>query len=168
MNQNNIDKDRLNRFLRKEKSAELTHTQKKLAQKIGVVALTATLLLSAHYLSTETAGGSDLPSGEIDTSIDTLYVETGARWRHDPYTDNTNADGSSTYIGEQDDSIMIEADNNIRVMEDKDNGEWYGVPVTALESVDPDFNPRGDKDGVIWVNTAKAHINGTIELDDKE
>lgn len=167
MNQHSVDKDRLNQVLRKEKSSETTPAQRILAQKIGVAALTATLLVGSYYLHAEAAGGRDLPGGEIDSSIDTLYVETGARWRHDPYTDSGNPDGSSTYIDEQGDSIMIEADSNIRVMEDKDNGDWYGVPVEALKSVDPDFEPEGDKDGVIWVNTAKAHVNGTIEIDNK-
>jgi hypothetical protein len=68
-----------------------------------------------------------------------------------------NGEGNNQ-IPSIDNEITLSKTEDIRVHEDETNGDWFGIPVADIEKINPDFNDKGDKDGVVWVNRQGADV----------
>lgn len=94
--------------------------------------------------------------GKVDPSIESITLEEGARIRSDPYV--ADKEDPSNSLAQIDRDIVLKAQNQIRVSEDVINGDWYGIPKAEASKLTSDPDIANDKDGVVWVNSQRAHI----------
>lgn len=99
--------------------------------------------------------------GEINPTINEIYIEEGANFRHDPVVEDN--DGGNVIETIEQPLNIEDLSGKIRVRDDKINGDWYGIPIEDIKKVNPDFKDRGDNDDIAWVNTQKADITSSTE-----
>lgn len=110
---------------------------------LGVVA-GATGLVSAE-------GGTDNPDrGELKPNIE-ITLSEDARLRNDPSVSNN-------LVYETTQSVTVNTEDEVRVLNNTDNGTWYGVNKEDIAAAIPSFDGDNDKDGIVWVNEATASI----------
>lgn len=111
---------------------------------LGVLA-TAGLLLGAKGLE----GGTNDPSRFThDTNVTAVHFDEGANVRHDPFVSS-----DTPAISHLDKPIEISTPDGAFEHTERHNGTWVGVKVTDMPR---DFDTKGDKDGIVWVNLQKA------------
>lgn len=117
-------------------------------QVAGGIAAGAALVAGGFGLN-HMGGGDNLPErGDLDTSISSITLEQGANIRFDPEV--KNAVTGPTLIESTDAEVTVTTDEGVRVLEDTNNGTWYGFEATQI----PDLGNTNDKDGIVWVNEA--------------
>lgn len=95
--------------------------------------------------------------GDIDGTIQSLTLNPEANLRHDPSAQYGENDNLVLNLGA---TVEINAVNDIRVLNDTNNGTWYGIPTADIKEVIPNLDTKGDKDNIIWVNEqGVAHID---------
>ena len=99
--------------------------------------------------------------GEIDTTIESITLNPDANFRFDPYAGKEENDNSVLQLGAE---ITIDANHDIQVLENTNNGTWYGIPFEHVQNVVPDVS-NTDKDGLLWVNEQGV---GTIDRSQPE
>lgn len=116
----------------------------------GIVAGGAMLAAGMYGLSTMEGGNANgAERGEVDQSIYSLTLSPDANLRHDPNTGDVN---TNTLIGQPGEETVVVSEDGIRVLDDTNNGTWYGIESSKLAEAIPSFNNGNDKDGIIWVN----------------
>ena len=133
-------------------------------RKIGSAALVAAALVGGGYtinhMNESTEGGySNLEYLEDkDATIQTIYLESGARLRYDPNVEDgefTNNLYKEITIKPDTAVIPVETpDGAYLYRQDIANETWYGIPVEDLQVVG--YDASKDKDGVVWVSTQRA------------
>lgn len=86
----------------------------------------------------------------------TLVIEEGGRIRENPYVGSSPE--SDTLINELEEETQVVLGDGVYITENN-NGEWYGIPVDALDKT------IDDDDGLIWVNEQKAKLLSADEFD---
>ena len=86
--------------------------------------------------------------GATDVTIESITLNPEANLRFDPYIGEGEEDNSVLQLGA---AITIDVNHDVQVLNNTNNGTWYGVPMAHIQEVVPTIN-TSDKDGIIWVN----------------
>jgi hypothetical protein len=133
---------------------------------LGAVALGAAIAL----LNSGGGGSSEreaygLDEVEIDGTIASVSLVEGANIRFEPYvSDETQA---PTLIETLDAPVTINANHDLRVLDDTNNENWIGIPIETVKQSYPEFDDRGDNDGIVWVNEQGIDSTEKIDLETK-
>lgn len=121
-------------------------------QVAGGVVLAGVVLGAAMGIEAMHGGSENgADRGEIDPTIETIVLDPDANLRFDPSVKDEEENNLVLHPGAQ---VMIDANHDIRVLTDTNNGTWYAIPAEHLEAAIENFDDRGDKDDLIWVNEA--------------
>lgn len=133
-------------------------------RNLGLLAAAASISAGAYGLSTMEGGNDNgAERGEVDQSIYSLTLSPDANLRYDP---NMGNDDNNTLIGQPGEETLVVSEDGIRVLDDTNNGTWYGIDSSKLAEAIPNFNNRNDKDGIIWVNEqGVTHITHLEDVD---
>lgn len=125
-----------------------------------VVLYTALGAVASASLALLISGGGGRPAeagdtygvndAEIDSTISSITLKDGANLRFDPYVSGENQEPN--LVESLGASITIDANHDFKVIDGTDDGQWIGVRVEDIKNVDPQFDDRGDNDGIVWVN----------------
>lgn len=137
--------------------SEKSKTQSERTKKINKALLSAVGAALAITTLAGATGCSKVEAKPVDTTIESVTLDKGARLRSEPLVGDS-LHGEGNLLDTVDDTMTVEANQDIQVKEDLANGDWYGIPAESLKRVDPDLDIKGDKDGVVWVNTQLASV----------
>ena len=116
--------------------------------KTATTALVGMGVLAASLAGLDSLkGGSNDPARfEQNPNVQAVHIEEGANLRYDPYVDQDN------YIATLGQEVTVTTPGGIHQHEELHNGHWLGVNATDI----PNFDAKGDKDGIIWINQQTA------------
>lgn len=97
-------------------------------------------------------GGNDNGNerGEVITGVASIELNDDARFRNDPHVEDN--DGSTNRVLELNTPVTIDINDDIRRLDNTNNGTWYGISTEDLAVQYPSVLSSGDKDGIVWVN----------------
>jgi hypothetical protein len=138
-----------------ENTRDETSASTKPRRKFPVVGLTTGLVLSGIAavgitgIASEAGGTNNPNQGVADPSIESVTLNPGANLRLDPWVGTGD---QPTGVLQLDARVTIDANHDIRVLDDDKTGEWIGIPLADIKVSIPDINSEGDKDGILWVS----------------
>lgn len=90
---------------------------------------------------------------EINTDIEAVIIENGAIIRSEPGVDNTEPNIVAT-LKLDNSQVIVSTPEGVRVRQDSENGNWYGISKEDLESQDIIKSRPFDSDdsGYYWIN----------------
>lgn len=95
-------------------------------------------------------GDDNSERGDLNPAISSITVTPDANFRLDPKVDDdTTGPNTALHLGAE---FTIDTAHDIRVLEDTNNGTWYGIPIDDIEKVVPEAANVNDQDGLLWVN----------------
>lgn len=127
-------------------------TARKVARVAFITLPTAAALTAAGHFIAEPGNTNPATYQEYAvTDAKNIEIEEGARLRHDPAVERQEG-GNVAHVAEQDFSVSVPESF---IKEDWRNGEWIGVDADVVSQEVGETIRDGD--GILWVNTQKAH-----------
>lgn len=126
------------------------------AALVGVAAVGFTGLTS---LEGGNSNGSE--RGTVDTTIESITISPDATFRLDPKVGEGEENNNVLQLGAR---VTIDVNHDIRVLEDTNNGTWYGISTDEIAAVVPKVSSINDNDGILWINEQGVESVATTEL----
>lgn len=119
-----------------------------------ISASTAGVLLAATALN---ACSEDIPPSELDPSITSITLESGAQIREEPVVLDDQKDGMTNRLVKiGDDKVPINTPDGAQVASG-DDGKWVGLDITLFP---PDFynSIKRDEDNIVWIKNQEVDL----------
>lgn len=123
---------------------------------VGIAAVGVTGIISS-----EGGTSNGVERGVVNNSIESLTLNPDANIRLDPYVSTGDNNNNALHLGAK---VTIDANHDIRVLTDTNNGTWYGIPIAEVKAVAPRAGSINDKDGILWVNEQGVEKVETTQL----
>lgn len=112
------------------------------------------IALAAEAFGGLSGGNSDPNKYEINQNVSSVTLEEGANIRHDPLVGSAE---DSLPIHTLDHATTIDTPSGAYHAEEYRNGSWVGIKLTDIDpAAIPNFDTKGDKDGIGWINNQKV------------